>query len=241
MSSIPSLSCGLNTVVINHRTATSPTVSASARRCMCVFGSVVRIRYACVGDNCCWDQTSKQEIFSRYHVVCGIRVLCPRSAAPRRRRWNVSVVVSAVCSIGGAKFSMRVYTIIGFAGERTNKPESHVVLWFVFISLFALRADRIDVRSSRVIYDTYIGSYRVFVCVLSIGEPSSSPLTYCVRPSTDDTASSEYNHTTATTVGPRECRRGESIDTPPSSVRELVLGPIDPSLPAARPTIARNM
>ena len=112
------------------------TDSERLRSSVCVFGLVVRIRYACVYDNCCLDQTSKQENFSRCHVVCGIRVLCPRSAAPRRRRWNVSVVVSAVCSIGAAKFSMRVLALIVVAGERTNKPESHAVLWFVFISLF---------------------------------------------------------------------------------------------------------
>jgi hypothetical protein len=82
-----------------------------------------------------------------------------------------------VCSIGAAKFSMRVLALIVVGGERTNKPESHAVLWFVFISLFTLHADRIDVRSSRVIYDTYIVCWCVFVSVLSIGEPSSSPLT----------------------------------------------------------------
>ena len=149
MSLIPSLSCGLDTVVINHRTATSsPTVSASARRC--VFGLVVRIRYACVYDNCCWDQTSKQEIFSRCHVVCGIRVLCPGAPlldddAVMCRWWCPPCVRSA------RQNSLCVCTpLLGLRVNERTSPNLTLSCGLCSFRCSSLLADRIDVRSSRV-------------------------------------------------------------------------------------------
>jgi len=150
MSLIPSLSCGLDTVVINHRTATSsPTVSASARRCVCLvwwWEFAMRVSTIIV----VWTKQANKRI--SHAVMWFVVFVCYVPGAPLLdddagmcRWWCPPCVRSARQN----SLCVSIQQLLLPVNERTS-PNLTLSCGLCSFRCSSLLADRIDVRSSRV-------------------------------------------------------------------------------------------